>query len=307
MEVNDCTESGAVRNSAGQCCVDQVMIEKVLARQDGVITAAQARDAGLTHRVIEGRVNSGAWRRIARGLYVAVDRPFTDEARARCAVWSTGSGVLSGAGAAFWLGLTTYLVPVIEVTVPRTASGRSASGVRIRRRTLDPADVVELRGIRVTRLELTVLEASTVLGQQLVDRQLQRNATLPALRRAQDRNARRHGHRVAERYLLAAEGGARSEAERLAIRLLTADGLTGWEVNHPFGGYVIDIAFPALRLAIEIDGWAFHSDSTVFHRDRRRQNVLVRHWTVLRYTWHDLTHRPDEVIAEIRRFVTRVQ
>ncbi|WP_308115763.1 hypothetical protein [Rhodococcus sp. BP-241] len=55
---------------------------------------------------------------------------------------------------------------------------------------------------------------------------------------------------------------------------------------------------------MEIDGWAFHSDSAAFHRDRIRQNVLSREWTVLRYTWRDLVERPDEVAAEVRRFVT---
>jgi very-short-patch-repair endonuclease len=107
--------------------------------------------------------------------------------------------------------------------------------------------------------------------------------------------------------LRAAESGARSEAERLVVRLLTVSGLRGWVLNHPFGGYVLDIAFRLQRLAIEIDGWAFHSDSAAFQRDRIRQNVLSASWTVLRYTWRDLTERPGDVIAEIRALVDRVQ
>jgi very-short-patch-repair endonuclease len=63
---------------------------------------------------------------------------------------------------------------------------------------------------------------------------------------------------------------------------------------------VIDIAFPASKVAIEIDGWAFHVDTDTFQRDRQRQNLLVRHgWRVLRFTYRDLVARPDQVIAEI--------
>jgi hypothetical protein len=54
-------------------------------------------------------------------------------------------------------------------------------------------------------------------------------------------------------------------------------------------------------LAIEVDGWAWHHDVERFRRDRQRQNALVlAGWTVLRFTWHDLTQRPGEVVAEIR-------
>jgi very-short-patch-repair endonuclease len=61
-----------------------------------------------------------------------------------------------------------------------------------------------------------------------------------------------------------------------------------------------------MRLAIEIDGWAYHSDVDRFQRDRRRQNVLVAlGWTVLRFTWADLTQRPGYVTAAIRGQLVR--
>jgi len=52
---------------------------------------------------------------------------------------------------------------------------------------------------------------------------------------------------------------------------------------------------------IEIDGRQFHIGADVFESDRRRQNALVlRHWTVLRYTYRRLVEEPDQVVAEIR-------
>jgi very-short-patch-repair endonuclease len=64
---------------------------------------------------------------------------------------------------------------------------------------------------------------------------------------------------------------------------------------------VLDLASPAARVAVEVDGWAYHRDAERFRQDRRRQNDLVlAGWTILRLTWDDLTHRPAAVLAQIR-------
>lgn len=69
---------------------------------------------------------------------------------------------------------------------------------------------------------------------------------------------------------------------------------------------VIDVGLPEHRVAIEVDGWAYHSDVERFQRDRTRQNRLVAGgWTVLRFTWADLVERPGYVIATIRRQIAR--
>jgi very-short-patch-repair endonuclease len=85
------------------------------------------------------------------------------------------------------------------------------------------------------------------------------------------------------------------------ISLLRGCGLTGWERGRPFERWTIDFAFPAAKLAIEVDGWAYHSDVDRFRADRQKGNALVRAgWLLLRFTWHDLTNRPVYVVAEIR-------
>lgn len=102
--------------------------------------------------------------------------------------------------------------------------------------------------------------------------------------------------------LQAAEDGARSEAERLLVKLLRTNRIAGWRTNYPAGGYQIDVAFPNQQVAIEVDGLAFHSDTDAFHNDRKRQNALaLLGWQILRFTWLDLTQYPDRVIAEIKR------
>ena len=76
-------------------------------------------------------------------------------------------------------------------------------------------------------------------------------------------------------------------------------------MNFAVGRYVVDIAFPEDRVAIEIDGWAFHTDHAAFQKDRRRQNALALNgWQVLRFTWLDVTEHPQRVLADIRAAVS---
>ncbi|MGQ0777944.1 MAG: endonuclease domain-containing protein [Pseudonocardiales bacterium] len=115
------------------------------------------------------------------------------------------------------------------------------------------------------------------------------------------RNLGRRGAAAASQLLSVAADRAASHAERLQVRLLRDAGITGWELNYPLGNYLIDVAFPAQRVAIEVDGWAWHMTPDRFIRDRQRQNAIVNlGWTVLRFTWHDLSERPEAVINEIR-------
>lgn len=62
----------------------------------------------------------------------------------------------------------------------------------------------------------------------------------------------------------------------------------------------VDLAYPHLKIAIELDG-AHHREEEVHERDLPRQNDLVLvGWTVLRFTWRRFTERPEAVVAEIR-------
>lgn len=280
------------------------MIDDYLRSHDGVITLAQAKLAGLSQDAVNRRVRSGKWLRCSPGVYFAGDRPFTESARVRAAVWSAGpNAAASGLAAAWWHEVTKYPPDTVEVTIPRTGHHPQRQGVRLRRRDLDPADIVERRGLRVTALPLTVVEAAARRGggAKLMDSALQRHTELRDLWRAHLRNKGRHGSPAARRLLIAAADGARSEAERLLIKLLREARITGWKANYRLSRYVIDVAFPAHKVAIETDGWAFHSDQEDFQNDRVKQNeIALMGWQVLRFTWLDLTEYPQRVIAEIR-------
>lgn len=160
----------------------------------------------------------------------------------------------------------------------------------------------------MTALPLTVLETAVTLGErgsQLMDRALQRFVSLEALHRAYGRNLGRRGSAAAGRLLAAAADRAASAAERELIALLRAARLTGWVQHYRLGDDEVDLAFPEYRVAVEVDGWAWHHDADTFRRDRERQNRMVlAGLTVLRFTWHDLTQCPDKVVTDIRVALT---
>lgn len=119
-----------------------------------------------------------------------------------------------------------------------------------------------------------------------------------------DALGRARGVRQLRRLVEIVDSAARSRAEELVQSLLRDAGVGGWRSNYPVRvrghKFLLDLAFPEHKVAIEIDGRAFHG-SARFQQDRTRQNLLVQAgWTVLRFTWEDLTRRPDHVVAQIR-------
>ena len=284
-------------------------IRHVLRRQDGVITSEQAVELGLTRSAIHTRVRTGRWERLGPRVYLSLDREYTDRVRLRAAVYSAGPGAAAhGASAAWWHSLTDTLPAVVDVTVPRGRGPQQQAGVRLRRRNLAPQDRVHFCELWVTGLPLTVLEAAAVMrdGVNLLDRALQRRVRLAALHAALKRNQHCYGARSAAAVLATATDRAGSAAERILLVLLRRAGITGWIPGYRCLGYVLDVGFPTQRLALEVDGWAWHVDAPRFQADRVRQNALVNGgWRVLRFTWDQLTNRPDAVIADVRNALSQ--
>ncbi len=64
----------------------------------------------------------------------------------------------------------------------------------------------------------------------------------------------------------------------------------------------VDLAYPAERLAIELDSVRWHFNLESFVADPRRRNQLsVAGWTVLTFTWDDYAKRPEALCATVAR------
>lgn len=268
------------------------------------MTLAQATACGLSPDVVQRRAAAGTWTRLHPAVYLVGGHRLTDEARVWAAwSWAGEDAVVSGRAAAFCHRLLPDPGPRVELTVPHRRKPRPQPGLRIRRRDVPGPDLARSCGLRVTGVPLTVLETAVALpdGSAFLDRALQRHVRFDQVERTYLRNSGARGWPAAHRLLRAAASGAESAAERLLVALLEGAGIRGWTLGYPLGRWRIDLAFPAARVAVEVDGWAWHQDAERFRADRTKQNALVRAgWLPLRFTWHDLTQRPHAVLDEIR-------
>lgn len=70
------------------------------------------------------------------------------------------------------------------------------------------------------------------------------------------------------------------------------------------GHYRIDFASPSLRLAIELDGFTYHSSREQFAKDRERERYLIeRGWKVIRFHGDEIRNNLPKVINEIERHI----
>lgn len=201
--------------------------------------------------------------------------------------------------------------PRERLTVPVQRSRLVVPGWRVRRLDLTADEVVVVDGVRRTTPLRTVLDlaqvlpldeavaaADSALRQTLVDL----SELVAALSGRRGRGA--GGPR---RVAPLVDPHAGSVLESLLRVLLHLAGLTApepqFEVRERDGSFVarVDVAWPAARLVVEVDGFAFHSDRAAYRSDRRRVNALERlGWRVLRFSWEDVRHHPEEVVRTVR-------
>ncbi|MEJ2889696.1 endonuclease domain-containing protein [Actinomycetospora aeridis] len=288
-------------------------IRRHVRAQHGVVSLRQARAAGLSDATIRRRVAARAWLPVGPCVFLVAEYEETPASRTVAAMLSVGEGaVLVGLSAAWWWDLYERPPATTEIAVGRGRQVRPRDGVRSWRRDIAPADRTRYRGLAVTCRPATVLDAAAVLGRQggahLMDNALlRRRVSLAALSEAHHRTLGRRGSPMAGKLLALAAGGARSEAERRAHRLMRGAGIGGWTANTEivvpgYGCLLGDVVFAAEKVVLEIDGWAYHRGQRAFLLDGPRQSALVAAgWAVLRTHWHELTGDPDGFLATLRR------
>lgn len=279
-------------------------IAAVLAENDGVITAQRAIACGLSRTQIRRRVRNGTWKQVGRGVFRSSAHDYTETALVRAAV-AVHHGVADRTTAAWWHGLVDDLASPLTMAALTTAepSGWTSCEVDQLRRKYHGTDVELVRGLPTTGLAMTVLTACVEVpdGARLIDRALQQHpVTVADLTAALGRNAGLRGLAEARRLIAIAGGDTESAAEREFVGLLHSEEITGWELQYRFGPWPIDVAWPVERIAVEIDGWAYHCGVKQFERDRRKRNALAgAHWIVLAFTWHQLVYEPEDCMRQL--------
>jgi very-short-patch-repair endonuclease len=273
-------------------------IAGIASLQYGAFSAAQARAAGFSRDAVRHRILTGRWRVLARGIYAIAGVPETTEQRVVAAMLPFGSRVVAASRTAAWLtGVFSDPGDLIYLLLPRGQHRALRKGIVISEASLLRSDVRTSRGIRVTCPNRTIVDLAGILSEQglekaLDDAVLLGQTTVPSLEHyiAKRRLQHRPGMATLRRLLDDRRIGVpQRELEKLFIRRLRSSGLPQPKRQVPCGKWFIDFAYPARRLAVELDGRAYHFDGRSFRDDPRRQNAIVlAGYTVLRFTWDDL-------------------
>jgi very-short-patch-repair endonuclease len=270
----------------------------------GVVARRQLLAAGITDRMIERRLESGALVTEYRGVY-RVGPPRT-EARYMAAVLACGDRTgLSGLAAAWLWALLKGRPPAPEVSGP---TKRRIPGIRTRRRRLHPGELTTHRGIPITSVALTLCDIAPHLpvsdlalafheagvkwratpGQ--VKEVLARRPNLPGLAKVKE--------------VLEGAPVHLSELERRFLALLRAHSLPLPTTNKPAGSKRVDCRWPEHKLTVELDSYRFHNSRHSWEQDRRREReAYARGDEFRRYTWDDVTKRPALALAELRELL----
>jgi very-short-patch-repair endonuclease len=77
-------------------------------------------------------------------------------------------------------------------------------------------------------------------------------------------------------------------------------GLPTPAVNTTIAPYELDFLWPAERVVVETDGWAFHGNRDAFERERAKDRDLqALGYVVMRFTWRQITTGRLSVAASL--------
>ena len=279
--------------------------------QGGVFGRAQAVSAGYTAGQIRNRIRRGQRREVLPRVYAATSTPLDPLAQFWAAHLSAGPvSVISHTTAARLWELPVPPDGLVHLSVPPGRRPRTGAPVRVHRVVVGDSDRAGIDGLPVTSRAATVLDCLPLLdrsdGAKLLDRAVQQGWLRPvhverrlAESPAGTATSRCDGSWPPSDPVPTAQRNACC-TDSCASTASTAGDRSTPSGCHPAGSQ--PLTFPASLVAIEVDGWAWHIDPERFQLDRSRQNEMVTAgWTVLRFTWTDLTERPDLVLRTVRR------
>jgi very-short-patch-repair endonuclease len=232
------------------------------------------------------------------------------------AVLSSGAGaVLSHRSAAALWGIRDPGAGAIEVTVP----GKSTSTKLVRRHHVDlPDDEVTIHeGIPVTTAPRTVFDLASISSFDAVEvaiRQVEflrlhdKLSLLDLIERYPGRRGVARVRVALTRVEALPAGRVRSPLETKFLPFLRRHRLPRPRLNDWIAAgerrFQVDCHWAGTGQIVELDSWQAHGTRTAHREDRARDRVLrVAGYEVTRITWAQLDDEPEEIAADLRRFL----
>jgi very-short-patch-repair endonuclease len=289
-------------------------IAAAAARQHGVVSCRQLLDVGLTPAAVGRRLRSGRMRALHRGVYLAIPFPLPRTREMAAVLAGAPGAVLSHVSAAALWGLRACSEASSPVDVTATGNRGRRPGIRLHRADrLADEDRAMQDGIPVTTPARTIVDLAAVLGTRelegVVARAEREGLVGPEELWARLARSRGRPGRRALGAVLARPGGpalTRSEAEEKLLTLIRDARLQAPECNVGMGRYEVDFLWRSAGIAVEVDGFSYHSSRPRFEGDRRKDvELLAAGITVLRLTWRQITQEPLATAVQLGQALAR--
>ncbi len=275
--------------------VEQLM--RRAARQGGWISAADMRSAGVGRADRERLLKGGIIVREERDIYrLAGVLPNWEDAL-RAMVRSLDGVACHESAARMW-GFDGLPERPFHITVERSCRGVRAPGVVVHTTTrVLLTETATFRGVRVTKPMRTLLDlAGAPIDDDVVARFLEHcigrqyfalDRLTPILDGSRRRVCTRRLLEIVDRF---GGGPVDSAVEAELLRALVRHGFpvpsTQFTIRAQ-GRFIgrVDFAWPEAQVALELDGYAHHTDSATFVADRDRGNrIVAAGWKLMRTT-----------------------
>jgi hypothetical protein len=287
---------------------------RLAALQAGVVTREQAMGRGLSPDVLRRLVDSGAWLRVAPGLFATVPVAPSWEALAWGGTLLGGPHSRLGPEASGYLHGLVRKPPkpidvLVPVTSPRCVQGpwqfiRERDGVRPARSPGSPprltpeCTVLDLAAVRPPGDVVGLVTAAVQKGLTTHDR----------LRILLDSRTRQRHRPLIAGMLADVADGVRSYLEMHYLRdVERPHGLPKGErqKSRPDLPYITDVRYDEYQLLVELDGRLGHEGDGRF-RDMNRDNQhALRDELTLRYGYFDVASRPCPMAYQVFSVLTR--
>lgn len=293
--------------------IEAALIQMAYA-QGGVISRTQALKFGFGPKEIHRRVLCGQWERVRNGIYLVIEMDDITSSLKAAEVILPSAVVSHEAAAAIhkFPGFELDDLQELVVTVPSYAT-HTFDGIEAHRNL----DLMEhhcqrVDGVLVTTAVRTVFDLAHKMGlrkiAKLIDQlRMAKVVSLDDVKIILGEVARRGkpGTKVIRDYIKECQSASGSSPlEDRASQIFKDAGLPEpirefpipWDTQSRF-----DFAFLEFQIAIEVDGYGYHSDLNQFSKDRKRdREALIHGWRTLRFTFDDIFKRPHAVIKDIK-------
>ncbi|MBB1022992.1 DUF559 domain-containing protein [Dietzia sp. DQ12-76] len=240
--------------------------------------------------------------KIADELWLPVALPLTFETKSVAYSRLYPDGVLTGWSAAALHGIDAPDDAVPELCVG--PSGRTRSGLRLRRYRVPPSAVEQKRGVAVTSRRWTAFDLARftdhLAGVLAVEHFYRHGFSDRELRDVVDEHVGTWGVARARRVLADADRRSESPMETEARLFLRDAGFTRFIPQVEVGDdYRLDLADPVHKIAVEYDG-SHHEHPAQQSKDRfRRNRLLAAGWIVIGVDHRILRTRRDDLLRQV--------